>query len=135
MQVAAIERTATGLLVKLYAVKEQPEPGLFSNPDHPSACFSIDANPTRAANFPIGKEFDLLFAAPIHQLATQGSGEEKPKGDHAVVQGAVEDARLESLHEAGCDLRTGAGSACTCSRPPVVGPELNVTRAGDVEIG
>lgn len=138
MKVAAVElQSDDAALVKLYPVNEQPEPLLFPKDVAPQATFALQVAPGMIANFRIGKEFDILFALPIHELPAEGSllpagakpGEAVPVTHKQLIKMAKNSSRLESLHGHACNLRTGEGPECTCAHSG-----SSVTAAPDYDV-
>lgn len=87
VQVAALEiASLTAAMVKLFPVVEQPEPGLFASDDAPVGNFAIQIRRDKINRFPIGKEFDLLFALPIHELPDENT-------DAELVEAAKQESR------------------------------------------
>lgn len=146
MKVAAVEMKSDDVaMIKLYPVNEQPEPEIFPEGEAPQASFVLQVRVSRLVNFRVGKEFDLLFALPIHEVeepTIEPLGIEIPISDetaaelianthrhHVEVQEAIDEARIESLHGIACNLRTGEGKECNCgtAEAPKAAPNYDLS--------
>lgn len=99
MQVAAVEVISDDTaLVKLYPVKEQPEDGVFPDDIVPQGSFAVQVSRARLPELQVGKEFDLLFALPIHQIPSGLTLEEEHRITNAKPGEAVEITRDSLKH-------------------------------------
>jgi hypothetical protein len=119
MKVAAVElKSDDAAMVKLYPVNEQPEEGIFPPDEKPQATFAMQIVATRVGEFRVGKEFDLLFALPIHQL---------PAGEASKLAEAKPGEVVEIEHKKLVELAKKQSRALS---PEVQGP----TRAPDYDL-